>query len=130
MHFSEDDLRAALRRKKPSTGFTQRVMSRLDEPRTQAAPAAAGTGLGNGFLAHFWSPQLRWVTAAALATVLLIAVGVVSYRHQQALEQARGEQARQQVVLALRITQSKLNKVFQRAQSATEHDSKIRRNNL
>src|SRR5258708_16873267 len=123
MHFSEDDLRNALQRKKPSPGFTQQVMSRLDQPRTEPASAAGRYGSSDGFFARLWSLQLRWVTAGALAATLLATVGVVSYRHHQAVERAKGEQARQQVLLALRITQSKLNKVFHTAQDSPEHDS-------
>lgn len=130
MHFSEDDLRTALQRKKPSAGFTERVMSRLDQPRTQAAPPTGRSGLDEGFLSRLWSRQLRWASAGALAAALVATVGVMTYRHHQEVERARGERARQQVILALRITQSKLNKVFQHAQNSTEHDSKIRRNSL
>src|SRR5215831_12612191 len=33
MHFSEDDLRSALKRKDPGTEFTERVMARVAEPK-------------------------------------------------------------------------------------------------
>ena len=33
MHFSEDDLREALKRKDPGEGFTQRTMARVNQAR-------------------------------------------------------------------------------------------------
>ena len=37
MHFSEDDLREALKRKDPGEGFTQRVMARVNQARVNQA---------------------------------------------------------------------------------------------
>ena len=35
MHFSEDDLRDALKRKDPGEGFTQRVMARVEQAKSE-----------------------------------------------------------------------------------------------
>ena len=81
----EDELRSALRRHEPSPGFAERVLA-----RAYAAPV---------------HPSRRWVRwAAAMAAALMLAVGSLEYRHYQ------GERAKSQVLLAVRIAGSKLNK--------------------
>ncbi|MBI1790466.1 MAG: hypothetical protein HYR60_23275 [Acidobacteria bacterium] len=79
-HF-EDQLRSALRRKQPPAGFEDRVMSRV-------GPRRSLTG---------W----RWATAA-IAASLMLSVGGYGYRQYQ------GYRAKQQLMLALEITGSKL----------------------
>jgi hypothetical protein len=77
----DDELRAALRREDPSSGFTGRVMA-----RTQSRPVS------------------RIVWAAAIAAMLMIGlVSTAEYR------QIQGERAARQAVLALRIAAEKLN---------------------
>ena len=93
----DDAFREALRREEPPDGFAERVMARI-----QAAPEPAS--FWAGWLAGFRRPRLRW--AAALAGVAL-AVGAVEYRSQRQT-QAEGERAKDQVMLALRITSGKL----------------------
>jgi hypothetical protein len=46
MHFSEDDLRQALKRKDPDPGFTQRVMARVNQAdaKSKTSPAAEKRG--------------------------------------------------------------------------------------
>ena len=39
MHFSEDDLREALKRKDPGEGFTQRTMARVNQAKVNQAQA-------------------------------------------------------------------------------------------
>jgi hypothetical protein len=92
----DDALREAMRRETPPGGFAERVMARVQaapEPRTWA-----------GWLAAFRRPQLRWATA--LAAVVLV-VGTAGYRNEMQ-KRAEGERARDQVMLALRITGGKL----------------------
>jgi len=88
----EDELRSALRRHEPSPDFTARVLARV-----AATPARTP--------ARYW---MRWATAVAAALVL--AVGAVGYR------QYEGERAKSQVLLAMRITASKLNKAQKKVQ--------------
>ncbi|MBZ5523452.1 MAG: hypothetical protein LAP21_14550 [Acidobacteriia bacterium] len=110
MPFSEDDLKSALRRKEPSTGFTAKVMARLGE---QLAPKAWRIEQRGKFSLLRWPVNVRWAVAAALAATLLLAVGLQQYQRRQ--EQARAEKARQQTILALQIATQKMDHVFQRA---------------
>ncbi len=105
----ERNLKEALRRKEPSADFTARVMARLPEER-----------------ASFWSawfgmPALRW--AGAVAIVIILGSSGFFYREHQ-LELKRGREARQQVMLALKITGTKLQVAQQKIQQiGTERDS-------
>jgi hypothetical protein len=125
MHFSEDDLAAALRRKDPGPEFTQRVMI-----------AVGGAGQESSLREpdhkpQWWRLRFSSVLAGALAVVLLVAclLGVHLYRDHQA-QIARAEKARQEAVLALRITNAKLNHVFRRVNQQEAPQPKIRRQTL
>lgn len=96
----EQELKNALRREEPAADFAERVLAHL--PLMPARKPSWSEVLRN----LFRLPALRWATAAALC--LALAAGFVAYRrHQQTV--ARGELARQQVMLALHIASSKLN---------------------
>jgi len=88
----EDELRSALRRREPSPDFAERVLARVS-----AAPVRRAQ--------HPWVPWL-----AAIAAALLLTVGSLDYRHY------RGERAKDQVLLAMRIAGSKLNKAQKKVQ--------------
>jgi len=106
MHFSDDDLRSALERKTPSEDFTQRVMARIGKPQTREQEKRAGFSIF-----RWWKPQ--WAAAAALAACLLLALSWIQYqRYQQRIE---AQNARKQVVLALRITSEKVNGALRQA---------------
>ena len=117
MPFSEDDLRSALRRKEPPADFTAKVMARLGERPSGKTPAIRGK---KGFPWLHWPVTVRWATAGALAAMLVVAIGLYQYQHNQ--EQARAERARQQTILALQITTQKLDHVFQRASRMPEQN--------
>jgi hypothetical protein len=85
MNRLEDDLRSALRRREPPAGFADRVMARVPVTMTRRRPSMV------------W----RWVSAAAAC--LMLAAGVDSYRDYR-----RGVEAKQQLMLALKITGQKL----------------------
>jgi hypothetical protein len=87
MDWLEQELKAALARKDPSPGFAARV-----EAAARRRPA-----LG----------VARWVAAAA-AMVVMISGGTLAYRRHQ------GMVAKEQVMLALRITATKLNHIQER----------------
>jgi hypothetical protein len=142
MHFSDDDLRAALKRKDPGEGFTQRVMARVAQAKAKGETQPAKKSSGS-FLA-WWRLRPAW----ALAVVALLLLGFAwagyeysEYRHQQIaqkqqrqLEQARRQQeeaehARDQAILALRIARSKMNHVLEQAQIPGATDQ-IRRQRL
>jgi len=91
----ESDLKRALRRESPPAGFAQRVMARVDAPLPRRAP--------------WW----RAVAAGLLLTVL----GGGWAAHKQ-IERREGERARDEVMLALRITGAKVR-------SAQEHVREI-----
>jgi hypothetical protein len=140
MQFS-DDLRAALKRKDPGEGFTQRVMARVEQAKAERDQQHAKKSQA---LPPWWTRRPVW----ALAVVALLLLGFAwagyqysEYRHalsakreQQRLEelkrqQAEAERARDQAILALRIARSKLNHVLEQAQIPVESD-KIRRQRL
>ena len=85
----EDELRSALRRREPSPDFAERVLARVSAESVRRAPRVS-------------QPGIRWVVA--LAAALLLTAGSLEYRHY------RGERARDQVLLAVRIAGSKLNR--------------------
>jgi len=127
MHFSEDDLRAALKRKDPGPEFTQRVMATLRDraknSRLQHKPLLA-------WLLAFKSGPALAVTALALLLVVGALVGYGSYR-EHLRQQAEARRAEQQAVLALRITSEKLNHVFKKVNGAPPpQDDRIRRERL
>jgi hypothetical protein len=80
----DDELKIAMRREDPPPGFAERVLARAERRRT-ARP--------------WWG--------AAIAAMVLLAAGA-EFEHQRRVR-AEGEQAKQQVMLALRITGSKLH---------------------
>jgi uncharacterized protein HemX len=90
----ERDLRESLRRREPPPGFAEKVlsmsrMSRESETRHTARP---------------------WLAVAA-ALVLMIGGGIFV---QQQRQQAEDEKAKEQLMVALRITGSKLRTVQER----------------
>jgi len=140
MHFSEDDLREALKRKDPDEGFTQRVMARVNQaqPGNKTVLAKKPNGAFLSWLTH------RPAWAMALAAMLLLAFGIggyqySEYRHaeenriarakQQQLQQ-EAERARDQAIMALEIARAKMNHVLQHAQLQAEPTDKSRRERL
>ncbi len=92
----DDALREALRREEPPEGFAGRVMARIEARKERA-------GAWDGLMAAWRGPRLRW--AGALAGAVLL-IGTAAYQETQ---RAEGEQAKRQVMLALRITGAKLD---------------------
>jgi len=91
MDWLEDELKQALGRKQPSPDFEARLI---------AAAAAAGR---RSVLRFPVLAMPRWLAAAA--AVLVITGAGAGYRHHQ------GEAAKEQVMLAMRITGQKLNRI-------------------
>lgn len=93
----EQELKKALERRKPSADFTERLFGRLAEEPAAAAP--------------WWQNVLRWPSSMAPAlamvcTLVVLTTGSLVYRqHERAVQ---GERAKQQLLLALRITGQKL----------------------
>ncbi|HZU29867.1 MAG TPA: hypothetical protein VFB79_02055 [Candidatus Angelobacter sp.] len=142
MHFSEDDLEKALKRKEPGAGFTQRVMARVNQAQAESKATPQGKGKTNGPLMAWWNLRPAWTFA--LVAVLLLAFGFggyeySEYRHAEEMRIARekneqlqreAEKARDQAILALEIARSKLNHVLQHAQLSIEQSEKARRQRL
>jgi len=146
MHFSEDDLREALKRKDPGEGFTQRTLIRLNQARVNQ-DRAEGTARPaikkvNGKFLSWWIHQPVW--AVAVVAILLLACGIggyqySEYRHAEEMRVARAKQeklqheaerARDQAIMALEIARAKMNHVLQHAQLQAEPNDKIRRQRL
>ena len=143
MHFSEDELREALKRKDPGEGFTQRVMARVNQSKfEQEAKLEKPKKKVNGKFFAWWMQRPAW--AVAVVAMLLLAFGIggyqySEYRHaeenriarakQQQLQQ-EAERARDQAILALEIARAKMNHVLQHAQLQAEPTDKIRRQRL
>lgn len=104
MHFSEDDLRSALRRREPGEHFSLQVLARV---RKEGAPEFA--------------PRGTLTRKLAVAAALLIFAGVATWagfsQYRRAEQRRAGEAAQQQAILALRITTAELNHVFERVQA-------------
>jgi uncharacterized protein HemX len=141
MHFSEDDLREALKRKDPGEGFTQRVMARVNQSKTENTAQPAIKKVNGAFLS-WWLQRPAW--AVAMVAMFLLAFGIggyqySEYRHaeenriarqkQQQLQQ-EAERARDQAIMALEIARAKMNHVLQHAQLQAEPNDKIRRQRL
>jgi uncharacterized protein HemX len=141
MHFSEDDVREALKRKDPGEGFTQRVMARVEQAKAEGKAQPVIKKVNGKFLS-WWLHRPAW--AMAVVAVLLLAFGIggyeySEYRHAEEMRVARArqqqlqqeaERARDQAILALEIARAKLNHVLQHAQLRAEPNDKIRRERL
>lgn len=92
MELFEDLLKRALQRKQPSAGFTERVLA-----LSQDQPCAVRRRLA---LPIWFGP--------ALAALLVFAVGLGYERYR---ERQEGERAKEQLVVALRLTGTKLQQV-------------------
>ena len=128
MYFSEEDLRAALRRKMPSPDFTDKVMAKV----RQAGASEEQTARSVRVLHRRWPVKLFWACGAAACLLL---AGVLQYRNYE--RQRERDRAEQQMLLAFRITDAKLNQVLRRSilergilQHILETDSKLRREHL
>ena len=89
----EEQLKNALRREQPRAGFAVRVRARV-AVREETARHPGWSSLA----------RLRWVVAILLCVGL---VAGVSYRHGK-VERERGEAAKQQVYVALRLAGAKM----------------------
>ena len=97
MNRLEEELRKALQRVEPPKGFAERVLARAaSESRPQRTKP-------HRLFGWFGASRIRWATACALCVVLATS-GVLYHREHT----RKGEEAKEQLMLALRITGSKL----------------------
>lgn len=132
MHFSEDELRSALKREDPGPEFTRRLMERVNQAE-QEAPVAKPARSWPDWLTAL---RLRPALTGAVATFVVLAGGGLGYMRHVQIERHRqhdlalAKEAEQQAILALRITNAKLNRVFQRVRESQQNEPKIRREKL
>lgn len=96
----EHDLKRALRRQSPNPGLANRVLARIGEAPAAKRPA--------------W-----WRAAAASVALATVLGGYVTYR---AVEIRRGERAKEQVLLAMRIASEKVNYAQQEVRAIGSQD--------
>ena len=96
----ENDLKRALRRQSPAPGFAGRVLSRIAEAERPSHPA--------------W-----WRAAAASVTLAALLGGYTTYR---VVERQRGERAKEQLLLAMRIASEKVSYAKQEVRAIGSHD--------
>ncbi|MHB1935306.1 MAG: hypothetical protein ACYCOR_01825 [Acidobacteriaceae bacterium] len=108
----ERELRAGLQSRPAPEGFADRVLARVDAlPQHEPAPWPVRA---------IRNPLAR----GAIAALLLVAVGMGGYFEHQRQRRIAGEHARQQVLLALRITSSTLQDVRNKVDGDNEnHES-------
>jgi hypothetical protein len=100
----DQELRRALHAVDPGDDFTRAVMARVASPSvTSLRPARTS--------ARVYSRVLPWAPAA-LAASLLVAIFVTHESHQQQ-DLAEGLRARQELLMALRVTSEKLDIAYQ-----------------
>ena len=92
------DLHETLRRREPPQGFAGRVLARTREINERDKARSV------------WKWSWRWMTVAAMVVMLI--GGMALYREHR--RQVEAEQSKQQLILALRITGSKLQIVQER----------------
>jgi len=109
----EQELRRALKRKDPPSGFHDRVLSRIAAGETARTPATIQ----------------RWPRAAlSVAASLILAFGGTFYIHRQQERQVREqlaqtEHAARAVVLALQIASEKISSTQAKIEEITQHDA-------
>jgi hypothetical protein len=108
----EQELRRALSRKEPPSGFDDRVVSKIRAGETARMPIV----------------RRRWSRASLpLAASLLLAFGGTYYMHQQQQraareERAQTEQAAHNVMLALQIASEKISAAQAKVEEITRYD--------
>lgn len=107
----EKALRNALRRQPPGEDFAGRVISQLDCAASPARRSARFEPLRRGL-------RTRWLPVA-LAAGIVAAVALVQVR-QQALDTARANRARAQLLQALSIASANIN-IVRAAVAREEH---------
>ena len=99
----EEELRQALKRREPAADFTARVMA-----RAAAEDAKRNSG--------FWFSWRLGLATAAVA-VLTLSGGVAYKQHERSL---KGMAAKRQLLIAMRITGTKLQQVQERVKESEQ----------
>jgi hypothetical protein len=96
----ENDLRRTLKRESPAPGFAGRVLDRIERSEAERRP--------------IW-----WRAAAASVTLALVLGG---YATHKVAERRRGEEAKEQVLLAMRIAGEKVHYARQEVRGIGSHE--------
>lgn len=115
MNDLDRQLKQALRRCEPLEGFADRVLAQLAKEQPERA-----RGQWPQKILQF--PMLRW----AIAAIVVIGFGIgIAYRaHETQVEHARALAAKEQVMVALRITGSKLRIAKQKVRAVESGEGK------
>ena len=105
-------LQRALRPQRPNVDFAERIVARLDSSAAPPAPTARLYFMRSRAFRSRWLP-------AALAACLIAGIGIIQMR-QHALDAARANQARAQLLQALSIASDNLN-IVRAAVAREEH---------
>jgi len=98
----EEQLKEALARQDPPEDFNTRVLAAVEEGRVRSS-----TGV--------WRWRARWAhswqVAPALAALLVLSLSVIYQEHQR---MARGEAAKEKLLIAMRVAGAKLHEARDR----------------
>jgi hypothetical protein len=106
----ENDLRQALKRKHPPTGFDDRVRAKIASGETAPLRTAA---------------RRRHQAVLPIAASLMLAFGATYYMHQQQQRRAgdaQAEQAVQEVVLALQVASDAVSAAQAKVEEITRYE--------
>jgi hypothetical protein len=112
----ENELRATLRREAAPPDFAARVLakSREQEPAAKVVRLDAARMAGPQTKSA-WHRPVGLALAAAIAGLAIVPAAVLDYRRR---EEAKGRQAKQDLLIALAITRSQLQQARARIQPA------------
>lgn len=103
----EQELRQALERRPAPPGLKRKILERRAEERARRGWLKRMFAVPKGGRVQFG----MWAKVAATLVIVAIIGGGVEWRVKQVEEQRKGEEARQQVLTALRITGHALDQV-------------------
>jgi hypothetical protein len=107
----EEELKQALKPQEPSGDFTARVLARCAEEDAKRR---------SGFWQSFWTAP-AWRLGVVGAALFLVAGGTVYEQHEREIKrEARGMEAKRQLLMAMRIAGTKLQQVRQRVQESEQ----------
>ena len=107
----EEELKQALQRQEPVGDFTARVLARCAQEDARKR---------SGFWHSFWAAP-AWRVSAVAAALVLVAGGTALEQHEREVKrQARGMEAKRQLVLAMRIAGAKLQEVRERVEESEQ----------
>jgi hypothetical protein len=98
----EEQLKEALARQDPPGDFNARVLAAVEERRVRSS-----TGVWRGWAR--WAHS--WQVAPALAALLVLSLGAIYQEHQRI---ARGEAAKEKLLIAMRVAGAKLHEARDR----------------